>query len=416
MSLKPFIKSLPPSGGTGFSKRVVMKSPQDFNTTLDSTVLYLIDGVIDFTGSGVSIEVPAGGLNLAGFTFDVSKLICSNDNYTMFTSPVGGSGNLLGFDYAVEVSGSNSKVYSLTSATGFDAFEFSRINYNDCSSLGEIINYRQGLEVGTGRFGGTPSLTLSGVWVGGYRITTSIVRGINDAMAEPLFKAGAGFSMLSRFLTDINVDLGALAPLMDFSASNFPNPSTVQIQGAIVTRNGVLGPDDATVMPNLSASELPSFWVGNNGLSNTFVGGRLSVSSEVETTINTQNVFEPIAGVFDSSDLQHFDEPSNGQLRHLGANPREFEVYCNFIIDGASNAVINIRLRKFKSSDSTFSTVTEQTRQINALVGSRDVAFFNVSDNFTLDQNDYVFWEAANASSTSNITLEQGGFTFVSAR
>jgi cell fate regulator YaaT (PSP1 superfamily) len=50
------------------------------------------------------------------------------------------------------------------------------------------------------------------------------------------------------------------------------------------------------------------------------------------------------------------------------------------------------------------------------LVGSRDVAFFNVSDNFTLDQNDYVFWEAANASSTSNITLEQGGFTFVSAR
>ena len=416
MSLKPFIKSLPPSGGTGFSKRVVMKSPQDFNTTLDSTVLYLIDGVIDFTGSGVSIEVPAGGLNLAGFTFDVSKLICSNDNYTMFTSPVGGSGNLLGFDYAVEVSGSNSKVYNLTSSTGFNAFEFSRINYNDCSSLGEIINYRQGLEVGTGRFGGTPSLTLSGVWVGGYRITTSIVRGISDAMTEPLFKAGAGFSMLSRFLTDINVDLGALAPLMDFSASNFPNPSTVQIQGAIVTRNGVLGPDDATVTPNLSSSELPSFWVGDNGLANTFVGGRLSVSSEVETTINTQNVFEPISGVFDSSDLQHFDEPGNGQLRHLGANPREFEVYCNFIIDGASNAVINIRLRKFKSSDSTFSTVTEQTRQINALVGSRDVAFFNVSDNFTLDQNDYVFWEAANASSTSNITLEQGGFTFVSAR
>ena len=55
-----------------------------------------------------------------------------------------------------------------------NAFEFTRVNYINCTSLGDIYDYRQGLESGTGRFGGSPSLTLHGVWVGGYRITTSV--------------------------------------------------------------------------------------------------------------------------------------------------------------------------------------------------------------------------------------------------
>ena len=120
------------------------------------------------------ITIPATGINLTGYNFDVSGLVSSEDNYTMFVSDVGGSGNVLGKDYKVDVTGVNSQVYDLTDATGFNAFEFARINYNGCTSLGEINGYRQGLETGTGRFGGSPSLTLSGTWLGGYRITTSI--------------------------------------------------------------------------------------------------------------------------------------------------------------------------------------------------------------------------------------------------
>ena len=51
----------------------------------------------------------------------------------MFTSPAGGSGNVLGMDYAIEVTGAGSQVYNLVSDTGLEAFEFTRINYNDCS-------------------------------------------------------------------------------------------------------------------------------------------------------------------------------------------------------------------------------------------------------------------------------------------
>jgi len=194
--------------------RILVKSPSDLSGTfaggdpLLSTVEYFIDGVIDMAGQ--SIEVPQGGLNLSGFNFDVSKLIDSTSSYTMFVSPATGSGNLLGKDYAIEVTGTSSQVYDLVSDTGIEAFEFARINYNDCSSLGEIDNYRQGLEVGTGRFGGTPNLILSGTWLGGYFIDTSIVRTLTNG-AYALFEAGTAFSMVSRFRSNQNIDLPASA-------------------------------------------------------------------------------------------------------------------------------------------------------------------------------------------------------------
>ena len=226
---------------------VYVTEAAELDGTLIAKKFTWIDGIIDFTGTGLSIEVPVGGLNLAGWSFDVSKLICSDPNYTLFTSPGGGSGNLLGKDYAIEVTGANSEVYDLTAATGLDAFEFARINYNDCTSLGTITDYRQGLEVGTGRFGGTPELTLAGTWLGGFFIDTSIVRSLVDG-AYSLFKAGAGFVMNSRFRSNQNIDLNSTVSFFDFAPSNFVSPSTVQLDGCIVTRNGVL---DARVMQPL---------------------------------------------------------------------------------------------------------------------------------------------------------------------
>ena len=131
----------------------------------------------------------------------------------MFTSPAGGSGNLLGQDFAIEITGTGSEVFDVVSDTGAEALEFSRVNYNDCTSLGTIDNYRQGLEVGTGRFGGTPELTLKGVWSGGYFIDTSIVRSLTDG-AYTLYKAGTGLSMASRFRSNQNIDLPASASFL----------------------------------------------------------------------------------------------------------------------------------------------------------------------------------------------------------
>ena len=211
---------------SGLANRLIVTQPADLAGVLDSTKEYFIDGIIDMGTQ--SIEIPAGGLYIKGYNFDISGLVSTEPNFTLFTSPVGGSGNLLMADCFIDISGTNSQVYDIVSNTGFEAVEVGRINYNNCTSLGTIDNYRQGLEDGTGRFGGSPSLTLKGNWLGGYRATTTIVRSLSASMTEPLFKAGAAFVMQSRFHTDINCDLPALAALFDFDAVNFPNPSTLQ--------------------------------------------------------------------------------------------------------------------------------------------------------------------------------------------
>lgn len=399
----------PGGGGATYQmeNRVIVNQTNFLNTicgTIDSTKEYFLDGIIDI-GSN-SITVPATGIQLKGYSFDVSGLTSSVDNYTMFISEsiAIGSGNALGGDYLISVTGANSKVYELYDATGFNAFEFVRINYIDCTSLGDLYDYRQGLEDGTGRFGGSPSLTLHGLWRGGYRITTSIVRGLAGTMTEPLFKEGTLFQMNSRFLTDINCDLPTLAPLCNFVDTNFPNPSTIQVKGAIISRNGAFNANDSNIFPNLSASNLSCDWDGNIGIPNTFVGGTINNTAEVLTVISTQGVAVDLNGTFTTIDLQHFDSPANGQLRHIGINPREYIVNFDFILDGQQNAEYELFL--LKSNGGTPSIEYTQVRVINNLQGGRDVCYFNGQTSVILNQNDYVFWQVANITGTQNCTLE----------
>lgn len=394
-----------------------VSQPSDLSGTLSSSVMYEIDGVIDFTGTGLNITVPAGGLSIRGQSFDISGLVCSDDNYTLFESELGGSGNVLGMEYYVEVTGTNSQVYDLTDATGFNAFEFDKINYNNCTSLGEINGYRQGLEVGTGRFGSTPKLTLSGAWIGGYRITTSIVRGIDAAMNAPLFEAGTGFSMSGRFLTDINADLGATASLFDFAPSQFPNPSTVQVNGALLQRNGVFDPDDSTIIPNMSGADLCALFKDCVGIDNTHVGGRLTVTAETTTTIPTAGTYVDLAGTFAASDLQHFDSPANGQLRNIGNTPREFVASLSVNIIGGSGDEIGLKLVKWDSSASAFVDVgAPMVRVVEGFIITDDKANFVNIVPFELDQNDYIKFQVANLSDTTNVTAENGSYIFVSER
>ena len=387
------------------SSRVIVRKAADLAGTLDSTVGYFIDGVVDMGSQ--SIEIPATGLNLSGLDFDISKLISSDNNYTMFTSPVGGSGNFIGVSFAIEVTGTTSKVYDIVDATGFNAVEVERINYNDCTSLGTIDGYRQGLETGTGRFGGSPDLTLEGTWVGGFRVTTSIVRSLDAGMTGALFQKGAAFTMASRFLTDMNVDLPASAALLDFESANFTHPSLLQLQGMIVTRNGVSDAGDANYTPNITQTDISSRWTGNQGLSNTFEGGKLEISAEVATVISVQNTFYPIAGTWTASELQHFDEPANGQLRHLGNNPREYSLTGDLVVEGTANDVFRINV---VTNDGADTVVGSQVRQVNSLVGSRDVAFFTMTANFILDQNDYVYLAITNETTGRNATVEISSF------
>ena len=406
------VQSLTPSQQSNLQSEIIVTKASDFDN-VDSTKIYTLDGIIDM--GSTSIIVPPTGITIKGGSFDVCGLTSSEDNYTMFVSesiPIG-SGNVLGMDYFVTTSGVGSKVYELYDATGFNAFEFQRINYIDCTSLGDLYDYRQGLESGTGRFGGSPSLTLHGLWLGGFRITTSIVRSLAGTMTEPLFKSGTAFQMNSRFLTDINCDLPTLAPLLDFSPSNFPNPGTVQLQGCEITRDGTYNAEDTNITPNVTQGDLCSYWKRNNGLPSTFVGGVGLLLLEQDTTITVQGQFELLnASAWLGNDLQHFEISADGKLKHLGNSPREFEITYNLNLDSQQNNEIYIKYYKYDASTSTEIPLdyTIQARQVNNLVGGRDVAFFVGTIGVTLDQGDEIYIKVMNNSSTTDITGENGSY------
>lgn len=397
------------------SERIYVRSSADFGT-IDSTKEYFIDGVIDMTG--VTIEIPAGGINISGYNFDLSQLVCADNNYTMFTSAVGGSGNFLAKDVAMEASGTGSQVYDLVSLDGFQAFEYTRVNFNNCTSLGTIDNYRQGFESGTGRFGGTPTMTLKGAWAGGYFIDSSIVRALDAGMTTPLYSAGAGFVMQSRFRSNQNIDLPASAAFIDFAPSSFPNPGTLQLTSMEVTRAGVYNADDANLTPNVSKSDLCSYWKQNNGLPNTFVGGTSNLTAEATTTVSVVDTWYTILGTFLGTGLEHFSASADGKMTHLGNTPREFEFTADLSLESGANNELSVRFNKWDDSASAFTplTYTERTRQVNSLVGGRDVAFFTLVFGGVLDQNDYIQLELQNNSNTNNATLESGSFFRVQER
>ena len=398
-----------------FTKMKVVSSSSDLFGDLSSDVLYFIDGHIDMRS--YSIIVPAGGLSISGHSFDVSVLESTEPNHTMFVSPAGGSGSLLIKEVGISTSGVGSKVYDIFGKTSNEAFEMVRVYYTNCSSLGSVDSYRQGLESNTGRIGGTPTLTLKGTWSGGFRLATTLVRGLDDAMNAPLFSAGAGFVMQSRFLTDTNTDLGATASLNDFTESNFPNSSTLQYISSQVTRNGIQNSEDVTLMPNISHTNLSCFFSVNQGIRNTFVGGRSRITTPLVTTMPAV-VGEKVdlSGVFTTSDLQHFDSPVTGQLRHLGTDPREYTIHSNILLEGTANNEAKLYVTKWDDSESSFVEVGGQQRTINNISGNRDIGFFNLDFNVILDKNDYVKMQVANLTSSDDITAEIDGYFIASGR
>jgi hypothetical protein len=407
----------------GLTGRVIVNQ-SNFNSTIcgtiDSTKEYFIDGIVDIGAS--QITIPQTGVSIKGYSFDLSGLVSSENNYTMFISEtIGdttGSGNVLMTDILLTTSGTSSKVYDINDITGFNAIELNRVNYINCTSLGIIDRYRQGLELGTGRFGGSPTLELKGNWVGGFRITTSIVRSLSSGMTTPLFKEGTSFTMNSRFLTDINCDLPTSAAFTDFQVSNFPNESTIQFKGAIITRNGVVDSTDTNIIPNISVGAKESEFKDNVGIPNTYAGGILEVTTELETTINTIDVWEDLTAPTWTGDiLQHFETTAtSGELKHVGINPIEFNLLSDVTVEGGANDVLELRFNVYDDSAATWIPFNGQVRVVNNLVGGSDLAFFGINKAITLNQNDLIKMQVRNTTDTTNITVKLNSFFRITER
>ena len=387
---------------------VVVTKASDFGV-IDSTKIYLIAGIINM--AGVTLEVPSGGMNIIGYTFDVSQLVNTEASYTMFTSPVGGSGNLLIENVGLETSGASASVFALTDATGFNAVEMNKVNFNNCTSLGYLDGFRQGLENGTGRFGGTPELEFRSAWVGGYRTTTTITRGLSNITS--LFKAGAGFTFAGRVAISMNCDLPATGALVDFSASNIDNDESLELFDCRITRQGVLDATDTAIHPNIDHTSVKCLWDNNAGIPNTTRYIKASVTTEVATVVSAIDTYYPLAGTLTVETSSHFDMPANGEFRLLTANGT-YQLTGDFVLDAPANDTIDLRVTKSTDGGATYPTeITHIRRQVNSFVGGRDVAFVPVNFIATLAKDDRVRIEVENKTSTGNITAELDSFFIV---
>ncbi|AUS06491.1 hypothetical protein [Pseudotamlana carrageenivorans] len=244
------------------SKRDLVYAQLDVNTT------YIIDGDIELA-AGEYIEVPAGGnLTLNGYGLEASKIIKNVVGESIFKSPVGGSGGMQ-IDALKFVMGTpTTSCFDLTDETGFNAVECVKVNFEGSGNLGVLNGYRQGLWTNIGLFGLTDGLTFEGSWVGGFTTNTVIARNLTGTSGI-LFKKGTALTFASRFTTDGNIDIPAGWSIADFEDANFTNPNTLQVQGAIITRAGVIDDTDTLLFPNIDEEDTASDWRDNIGCKNS---------------------------------------------------------------------------------------------------------------------------------------------------
>jgi len=119
-----------------------------------------------------------------------------------------------------------------------------------------------------------------------------------------------------------------------------------------------------------------------------------------ETVIVTTNAFVKPAGSWLSSSSEEFTVDGTGKLTYTGTVRKHFHIVSNFDMTTASNSQI-IAFKWFKNG------TTPLPAQVKRKVGTgSDLGAASVHADAMLNENDYVELKVANATSISNITLQ----------
>jgi hypothetical protein len=405
-------------GDSAYEKQIIVRQASDFDVPLRDGFNYFLDGVIDLTGSGVSLQLVSDGISsISGYDFRTSGLICDDDNYTLFENDGSSAGRLIINNCFIQTNGTGSQVYDIEADTGTEEIVIQNLLYLNCTSLGTISGYAQALEQDTYRAGGTPELTLDGSWSNGYFIDNSLGLQLTNGNYF-IYKAGSRFSMASRFRSNQNIDLRSNIGFLDFEKSNFTNDNLLQLTDCIISRNGNFDPEDSTILPNISAAAAETLFTNCVGIQNTYAGGKLTVSTETPTPILTTSTFAEIEGAFTASDLQHFaasSDPTIPTLTNVASNPTEFTIALDLTLESRANDEIEIRFKKTIATG-VVTTFGNQVRQVNSFVGGRDVAFFNSTENVILNKNESITIEVTNNTTINDVTAEIGSSVLISNR
>ena len=403
---------------SAYEKQVIVRKASDFDQPLKDGFNYFLDGVIDLTGSGVTLQLVNNGVSsISGYNFRTSGLICDDENYTLFENAGSSAGRLIINNFYIQINGAGSQVYDIEADTGTEEIVIHNLFYLNCTSLGTISGYAQALEQDTYRAGGTPELTLDGSWSSGYFIDNSLGLQLTNGNYF-IYKAGPNFSMSSRFRSNQNIDLRSNIGFLDFEKSNFTNDNLLQLTDCIISRNGNFDPEDSTIIPNISAADAETLFTNCVGIKNTYAGGKITVSTEAATPILNVTSFSELEGTFTSSDLQHFSassDPTIPTLTNDATNPTEFTIILDLTLESRANDEVEIRFKK-TTALGVVTIFGNQARQVNSLTGGRDVAFFNSTENVIMNKGDSITIEVTNNTTINDVTAEVGSSILINKR
>lgn len=386
---------------------VFVQEAADLAGTLDSTKAYLIDGVIDM--GTTQIRVPQGGITINGNGFDVSKLISSEDNYDMFIVDDTYSGNIFLTGLAVSVTGTSSRVHNLDNQENFGAVEWNDINFDNCTSLGVIDNYRQGLSRNVAFFNPSDGLEMGGAWLGGFAITDTIV--INLPANTTLFKAGSGFLIGSSFRSDMNaISIDDTATVFDFAPSNFIEDGSFQLNNFRTNVN-------SNAIPNFPSTDVKALFKNCTGIRNTYRGGRWTISTAVQTVISAVDTLTKLEGTTTYNDLEWFQSNGDNSMEYLADLEIDVLVTGILSIDGTNNTQVAIQIRQWDDSAGSYIEVGPEfpTTLNGGAAGTRgeNTSFQGIA---TLNEGDRIEIWVINRSNASNVTAVMGGDVIVSER
>lgn len=381
--------------------RVVVKQASQLDGVLDSSKVYVIDGVIDL--GTIEITVPEGGLVIKGLDYFISGLKTTEDNHTMFKNDVASyAGNVKMESIFLTSSGTGSKLFDLDNEENFGAIEFQSCNLGDFSdsttSLGEIANYRQFRTNDCGLFRLDDGLIFTGTWAGGFRVNDTIV--LAQAASSVLFKVGAGLTFAGRCISDINAaSVDPTTITFDFVETNFLLDGGFQLTGASFAPN-------SSISVTTDETSIKAFFRDCVEIRNTHIGFEMVWTSEVVTPL-TLNTPAKGFGTTVTSNNTWFTQTGNNEITYDSSLTKDIKVTVPLVLDGGPNDEVSLHVERWDDSLSAYETIKTRTRLINNLQGGNDLGFYNVTAIINdMAQNDRIEMWLENISDSSDVTIQ----------
>lgn len=378
---------------------IFVYSSEQLSGVLDSDTLYIIDGQVDM--GATQIVVPSTGLNISGLGFGVSKLFSTEPNYILFvTDGLTYSGDLFLTNMDITVSGTGSKVFDLDNLENSNAIEWNTVNFISCTSLGEVKDYRQGLNRNVAWISCADGITMSGNWSGGWAALDSII--VGSPLTGVLFRAGTALVIAGSFRSDMNLlQLGTSGGIFcDFA------PANITEDGAF-SMDGVRTDPASDTFPNMPNTSVKARYRNCTGVRNTYVGASGIITTSTETTISVIGTYYSMSGAISVVDPTWVIPFEDAGIEFNSDVDTAFELSGAFSFSGTNNKVISIKLYKYTASSSSWAAASPSYEvTMNASNRAENVSFGAFID---MVKGDRLEFRVANLTSTNNITGLLGG-------